>query len=484
MSRKTSRNKSRYKSVTTSGSPERAITPTQTDQTGVAPTLRGGRQTQPVNPNPFANFAYNFIPRRQWQQFDLNRLIETQLTPLQILELLADVNPEISLAVWNQIRMVMTAWSYTVTTPNGTRELKSAKARLDEFINSINPDSGGIDAIIASWVFTTFLQGAVAGEVVLNETLNDVTDIVAVQPHTIHFSRDGVTQKLIPYQVQSLLSGQNAAFAGYFVRLNPLTFGYIPLDAPPDDAYGRPPAASALQMVVFQMQLLRDLKQAAHVNAWGRVSIEVVEEKIKASVPAKLKQPGNEKELQRYVDDVISSIIASYSRLQPDDAFVHTDSIQINAVDYSGKTFQFDALLKVINAELYRALKQLPVFMGSNEGTTETHGTVQLKIYVSGITSIQKIICALLNKFSNVALRVWGIYGVAKWSFENPIPELKLDQIQADQAEAEHVAYLRDQGWISQDEASIRITGSPAVSPVPLSQMQTNITDGVTTGVN
>ena len=58
------------------------------------------------------------------------------------------------------------------------------------------------------------------------------------------------------------------------------------------------------------------------------------------------------------------------------------------------------------------------------------------------------------------------------WEFEAPRANDRMKDTQADAAEAQLSAFLRDQGWITQDDASIRVTGSKAVAdpkptPVP-----------------
>jgi hypothetical protein len=487
-SKRRQQNKLRNVRIVTSGSPDRAlatpVTPSTTPtndrtyyQTGdQPPPIRGGRQTQPTNVNPLGMLGYAFLPRRQYQDIDLTDFsrIGNGITAQQMLEMFADLSPEVGLALWNTVQLVNTGYKYQVKTKDGKRDLTRAKALLDEIIDGLNKDAGGIDAIIDSFSITAFLQGAVAGELALTEDLQDVQDFYSVQPWSIHFERDG-NQNLIPFQqqVMGVASGtQGFGVGGFpFKRLNPVTFGYIPIHATPDDPYGRPPAAPVLQLIAFDLQLLKDIRQAVHVNAWGRIHIKALEEIIFKNIPAKLKADPTGQAQRKYMNDFLASIATSYSTMKADDAFITTDSVEVAPIDSSGKMLQVDAIVRMLERRLIRALKQLPVLMGSNEGTTETHGTVQMDIYAAGIKSLQKSIANLLEKLLGVALQVYGISCKVIWEFEPVRATDRLADAQAELVESQLAAYQRDQGWITQDEASIKVTGSESVAEPKVAQL-------------
>jgi hypothetical protein len=439
------------------------------------PPLRGGRQTQPTNVNPLGMVAYAFLPRRQYQDIDLNDLtsLGNQITAQQLLEMFADLSPEVSLALWNTVQLVNTGYKYQVKSKDGKRDLSRAKATLDELVDGLNKDGGGIDAVIDSLTITAFLQGAVSGELALTEDLQDVIDLYAVQPWSIYFERDG-NQNLVPFQSQTIMlsnPAQGYGTGGYpFKRLNPVTFGYIPIHAAPDDPYGRPPAAPVLQLIAFDLQLLKDIRQSVHANAWGRIDISIIEETLLKNAPSFTADPSGQKKRQ-WVANQITAFKESYDQIKPDDAFIHSDAVKVTSIDSSGKTFQIDAIVRMLERRLIRSLKQLPVLMGSNEGTTETHGTVQMDIYAAGIKSLQKTIANLLEKLLGVALQVYGISAKVVWEFEPVRATDRLADAQAEMVESQLSAYQRDQGWITQDEASIKLTGSEAVAEPKVAQL-------------
>ena len=311
-------------------------------------------------------------------------------------------------------------------TPDDTNELTEGRELLNRLIERFNRQYGGLDSIIDQFIICVCTQGAFSAELVLSEDLEEVSDLVPVQPWTIHFQRDGYSQELVPFQKQVLtystlgpdLTGSYSTGAFPFKRLNPLTFVYIPIDQVVDDPYGRPPFAPALQIITFYLQLLQDLRQSVHMAAWGRLHIKALEEQIMSFAPSSVKTDATGQRQRQFVKDQLQSIRDAYNTLQPDDAFISTDNIQIESVDFKGGTLEVDGILRAVERLMIRALKQIPVAMGSNEGTTETHGTVQMQVFAKAISSFQNKICSALDRLFRVALEVYGIRGIVRTSFE------------------------------------------------------------------
>jgi hypothetical protein len=473
---------------------------TVADALGVVPGMLGGkpRQTQPSNANMLSSLPFAFIPRRSYQGMDLTTIQAGAYSPQQLLELLADAWPELSQALWNILRLAAAEWRYAVKTPDKTSDDPVGKAELDQILGRVNANWGGFDALINQWVACVALQGACAGETIPTEDIDDVWDIVTVQPWSIFFQRDD-EQRYVAYQWQPMTAatgatGQSGTMTGGskpgvfdptakqpspaemllkgaansnggYRALNTVTFAYVPLDADVDDPYGRTPFGPVLQLVVWDMQVIKDLRQWSHVNAFGRVDVKVVQEAAAAMMPPMVR--ANKKEARLWLRKYLEDIQSTYNGLGPDDTYIHYDNVEVETKDPSGKTFDIDKLIKVLERRLFRALKQLPILMGSNEGTTETWGTLQMEVYALGIANIQRTVASLIEKLLNVALRLRGFNSVVEFEFETLRATDRGQLALAEWQEAKNAAFMRDQGWITQDEASIRITGSEAVADAP-----------------
>lgn len=473
------------------------------------PPLMGGRQTLPTNPGLFG-YPYNFLPRRAWHGVDLTDIRDvTLLNPQQILDMLADLSPEVSQAVWNNLRMVNSGWKFNVKTKDGTKELPKGKELLEKLLRQFNAKFGGINMVIGQLIFSLYLQGAAAAELVLSRNLEEVVDFVAVQPWTIYFQRD-ITQNFAVYQLQTLAYPNQAA--GYnqnasgnsnppapgvsakvgdkipqalnstantvanaatmstfpFRRLNLTTFTYVPLDPSIDDPYGRSPAAPVLQLILFDIQFLRDMRQSVHMSVWGRLHMQADEDKMLANAPALVRNdPTGDLQLQ-YLTQRLAYLQEAYEKLAPDDAFISTNAVDLKGVNFAGGTLQIDNIARFIERRVIRALKQLPVLMGSNEGTTETHGTVQYEIYANGIRSLQNIVAGIMDDLLTVALEFYGIDGRCEWEFEPVRSVSRQDAANALKAEMDNLDYQVQRGWITNDDAAIQVTGSKAVTKLSI----------------
>ncbi|MEP9408557.1 phage minor head protein [Peribacillus frigoritolerans] len=387
-------------------------------------------------------------------------------TVMQNLKMIRDMNPDASMAVWNFLRLANNSHELEAVGPNG----KPEKASTD-LINSLAQRvgaiyGGGTDQLINVLLLTALTQGAVALEVELNEDLTDVVDFHAVDPSKLDYRRDKETGELELVQKQA---------DGSYKVLNQEQVFYRPIDPDVDDPYGRSPILPVLQVVFFQMEILRDLKRAVHHQGWQRFDITVVEEAIMNNLPDEIKMAGPD-EVSRYVSSYIQDIQDQMSHLEPDDDFFHTDSVQISTAGGGNNRGSMDVtgVIEVINQQVVTSLKQLPILLGRNDGTTETHGTVQWQIYVSGIESLQRAIKRLLERAYNVALDIYGKPRRAKLTFNSLRVNDRLKEAQAEEVETRVKISQYNQGWIDNDEAANEMVGHNAVDEPKQQQVPVN----------
>lgn len=449
------------------------------------------RQTLPTNANVVGLLPWAYLPRRQYGDIDLASLPQLAFSPQQLMELLADASPEVSLALSNDLRLASAGWSYEVRTPDNSDALPEAKAAVDALLVGVNRYGGGWEAVLNQWCMTAALEGAACGETIPTAGLDGVADITPVQPWTIYYQRN-LEQDLIPFQWQpmianaaglylphtseavpspsmaaALLAMGAASATGYtgFRLLNRETFGYVPMEAFVDDPYGRMPYASVVQTLSFLAQLLKDLRQWAHVNAFGRMDVSVLLDGVDKAIPPAVKS--NPEERLKFLQGYLAQIQASYNAINPDDTFVHYDNVSVTGVDAAGQTLAIDGIINVIEDQMFRALKQLPILMGSNRGTTETWGSIQMEVHALRIRALQTCVASLASHLLTVALRLIGVTGVVHFEFEAIRATDKIKDATAEKIAIQNAAAKRDEGWITQDEASLEVTGSEAAGPAP-----------------
>jgi hypothetical protein len=407
-----------------------------------------GRQTTPRG-SMFGAFPYNYIPRRNYEKYDITSLEQSYLSASQLLALLPDLSSDIGLAVWNVLRLGSTGFNYTVKDPAGQDDA-DGKSILDGLLGRINQHGGGLTGLIVQWLQCGFLQGAISGEAALVESLQDIEDLYVIDPSTISFKRDENTMLQMWHTPPTGSANK--------ILLNPEKSWYIPIDPWVDDPYGRPPAAPVLQEVWFDVMLIADLRKVVHNQGWPRIDIKIIEEVLTNTAPAFVKN--DPEKFADWLNDRLAEIQTAYNDLQPDDTFVHYDSVEINESESGGKIFDATSVIRVIERRMTKALKQLPILMASNEGVTETHGTVQWQIFVAGLRSLQEPIGFLMSKMLQLSLEVLGRQGSVECWFEPIRTTDRKADADAESIEIKNAITKWAAGFQSWEESSIEVTGS------------------------
>ena len=402
----------------------------------------------------------------------VNRRTALSAASLQMMRSMRDYNPDAALALWNMIRLAtkiedIQVYHYApdLTEDEWDTDLEGQQRirELDERQIVGGEYGGGLRAIAGVLVLTLMTQGAAALEVALTDDLRDVEDFCPVDPWLVTFQRD---ERRVARPVLNLIHGAP-------VPLNEVQFRYVPLDPEVNDPHGRSPMWPALEAVMFQTEVLRDLKAVAHNQGYPRIDVSVVEEIVIQNLPPHLKGPGQEDDLKDWLDGYLTDIASAYEALNPDDAFVHWDWLQVNMTG-PGKggagSLDIQALIRVVEAQVIAALKSLPILLGRNEGTTTTHATVQWQIYADSVEAVQDVVQKMLEWACNLTLRVWGRQSVCRITMERPRKSDRYQEAQADQIEADTWFKKVLYGWATNDEAAQATVGHDAVGEMALPQ--------------
>lgn len=405
--------------------------------------LQGGKQTQNKWERQF--MWYNGpIRRSEYRTKDI----------MDSLRMIRDIDPDASMAIWNFIRLGNSGHELECLKPTGKPD-KPAQEILNEIAKKVGKMyGGGTDQLIGVLLLTAITQGAIALEVELTEGIDDVVDFHAIDPSTLDFRYNKEEKNMELVQKQD---------NGEYKVLNQEQVFYFPIDPDVNDPYGRSPILPILQIIFFQVQVLSDLQKVVHHQGHARFDISVVEEAIMKNIPPHIQ--GDAAAVQEYVQGYINEVQKMMSELNPDDDFFHTDSIKVDTVGgVQGKSMDITKVIDVINQRVTTALKQLPILLGRNEGTTETHGTIQWQIYVAGIENMQRGIKRLLERAYNVALQVHGKQSKARITFNS----IRVNDREKE-ANAENIETMTKQsqvmaGWIDNNEAAQHMVGHDAVA--------------------
>ncbi len=438
--------------------------------------IAGGRQTQPQNYNPFGGMPYSFVPRRLLSGMDLSQYHASDFAPWMLMQILADSHTDVGLALWNVLRLGTKGFSYDVKDLAGQDD-PEGKALLDNLVPRLNRKAGGIKAIHIQQMLAWYLYGATCGELALTEDLRDVLDLFPVNPFTIMFHRDAITQDLVMYQQQLFQASKTGAAkaapvigsatgGGGYRALNDEMVQYIPCDPTIDDPYGRIPSATVINEVFFDIGFLADLQKIVHGVGAPKYVVTIIEEIMSKTCPPAIKNDSTK--YAAWLDARLGEVSDAFNGLEPDDALVVYDNVTLDIASAKSGTNILGLvtpLTRAIERRIIKALKMMPILMASNEGTTETHGSVQFEIFAEGIASAQEAIASMDARFFKLYLQLMGRQCLVTCEFAAIKTANRLVVANAENKEIINAALKEALGYQSHDESSIEVTGSAAVGP-------------------
>jgi hypothetical protein len=440
-----------------------------TTQTGHVATT--GQRFRISQDNPTINYLQGltilapFDPEKRWRNLSLDESALDHISTAELGDLLAGLSPEISCALWHYVRLANPGWEVKAfqlgTTSEGID--KPAQAALDKFLHAdLRELYGTTDLQIDRLFINAFLRGAFQAELVLDNRGKLPIDLALPDPQWTYFrialdpQRGPVWQ---PYQFQH----------GRPVPLVWETIRYIPIDPLPASPYGRAMIQPAVFTTLFAISLLHDLKRVVQQQGYPRIDLTLDLENLAQSMPADLAD--DPKRFQEWVDSLVQDIGRAYAALQPDDAYVHTSNITVGRPVGTLDTSSLGAIDKVIaylDRQAVRALKTMPLLMGINEATSETHANRQWEVFVAGIKSHQHTAEQLLEHLLTLALRVQGIQARVEFRFAEVRAAELLRDAQVEALNLANAALSYALGYRNQDEAAMAGVGkAKADQPEP-----------------
>lgn len=390
----------------------------------------------------------------EWSAFNLDSDTLRRMLPEKLLELLANLSPEISKALWDFLRFSNAGWTATAMRPSGKMPGTAAhQAALDAFLATLKERYGSVDIILNRLFLSAFLRGALFAELVLDKSGTTPLDIATPDPATARWKRVSDPDLGVIFQLGQWQGGQ-------FVALDRPTVRYLPIDPLPGHPEGRAIASPAVFCAVFMLALLHDIRRVVQQQGYPRIDISVMMERVIASMP---QNDARDPEKQSaWVDDTIARIQAAYECLEPDQAYIHTDDSVINrpvgALD-SSSLGAVTGIIEALERMETRGTKSMPLLMGTNQTGTETQSTREYEAFVAAIKAIQHLCESLLEHLCTLALRAQGIPAVVQWRFaEVRAAELQRDATTEGMQLANTITKY-DQGYISQEEASLSAVG-------------------------
>jgi len=375
----------------------------------------GRRTTDALTSTIASSNIFTYVPRQfqEYHRYDLTQL--SKLNSCDIIRLLVYVEPTVSHAFSNYLRVFDSGYFLTARKPNGKIH-DQGQAYLDGLIDRLNnPNRQGFsfDQSLSNFYLqcasSVLLDGAVSAEMAFDENYR-VMGLYPVDPMTIDFKWDGK----ISYPVQG--SGFSE------VSLNYRNFFYIPVDPIAGDPYGTNQVLSAIQAVMNKLRLLQDFARALQNLGFDRIDVSINQEQALAAAKTQGKTKLDEQ--TAFLEKVFKDTETAMENLAVDANPVHYDTLTLSAL--GGKNIQaganLQAIVDVLMADIASAMKSYATILGKRfGGGTEGYTSIEALLFIQLIVGFQSIVERLLERMFTLALQVEaGIQAYADWEWYEP----------------------------------------------------------------
>jgi hypothetical protein len=397
-----------------------------------------------------------------WRLIEVDSETLKKVSAPKLLQMMCDLSPEISRAVWDFLRLCNPGWEYSARKPGAKTENPRARAIIDDFILTLNDLYGTIDVVFGKMFLAAFIRGSICLELVLDDAATTAVDLATPDPIAIRFKQVFDPVRKAVWQIGQWVNGK-------WVNLDLPTIRYVPIDPFPGTPYGRPIAAPALFSSMFMLGLMHDLRRVVAQQGYPRLDVAIDLEALSAIMPADVAT--DSAKIKAWVDEIIDEVKKAYSRLAPEDAYVHTSVVTINrpvgAVDVQALG-AIDGLFKALERMCVRALKTMPLMMGLAEGMSEANANRQWEITAAGIKSIQHYGEAIIGRLLEVTCQAQGEQAVVEFRFSELRTAELMRDAQVKQLEILNARDMYEAGAIDIDEMAELICGHKAVARKPI----------------
>jgi hypothetical protein len=408
------------------------------------------------------------------------RLIPDEASAVDFLK---RVNPDVSMAVWNFVRLANQGNEmsfYALVDKEKKTKLTNLDAEWREFAARINEISNsGLDGLVDQFHQSSFLLGAQGCEVEVTEDRKDIYDVYPVIPQTIEWELLEINGRKtwVPYQY--------AGFKKVYLDKKHANFFWVPSDPDIGDPRGTLQLTPVLQAIDFQMQILQDLQAVLHHQGWPRDDYEINLERMMTYCPAHIKS--NPQELEKWLKSQYNNVANTLQNIKPDSDIVHFDDVKRNPGTNGANARSLDvrAISELVDTQTLSGLKQMAIFMNRNQGVTESWGTVQFRIFCSGIASCQRGSKRLVEEIARLWLRVKGYQAVPVFTHNTIDWNSEEQRMTVNLLKQKFYAIAQLMGWIEGDEAAQEVMKAEKATGAPAENMRvtfSNDSNGVSEG--
>lgn len=317
-------------------------------------------------------------------------------------------------------------------------------------------DKLAIDQLLEQCLLETLLTGGLVNELVLNKVR--MPEKIVVAPYETIEWKNG-KQKKFPLQNRS---------QGDPVELDLPNVFVAELHRQANRAYTDSMFAAAVNQTYSFAEFLQEMRRAVRRQGHGRMVLVISLEQVMEALPEEIKS--DPAKLQAALDGVKNTISTELAGINPEDALVVYDSVDVQMLKGEGEKADYVPLIEAQSGQLATSLKTPPSILGLRlEGSQSLSNTESL-IFLKTANSIRRPTEVNMSRILTLAARLYGadVYVEFKFKPINLRPDSELEAFNT--MRQQRVLELLSEGFMSDDEAAWELDqwprppGAPALS--------------------
>lgn len=366
-------------------------------------------------------------------------------------------DPDVSAAVNAFLTVADTEPVFTVRDENGEFD-RAGQLELNKILAAITTRfdyskgflmKPSVRALSESMRYMLLLRGGIGNELVFDKTQvpNEIRHV------------DMTTVEWFEKEPNMFIPQQRAPASNEEILLDVPTFFVSFFRRDPTSIYTYSPFVSAINTVAARQQVINDLYRIMQITGFPRIEATVLEEVLLKNAPAGVQSDGTKQ--QAYIQGEISRIQSTLSNTSPDQALVHTDSVEMKMFNDKnpGNALNIDSIIGALNAMNQAGLRSMATILGRGESGVNT-ASVEARVFSMHAEALNEPIAEMWGNMLTMALRVVAKSQSKVTCTFQPVelrPETELEPMKA--LKASRLRQDLSDGIITDDEYHLEMYG-------------------------
>ncbi|AJD82902.1 hypothetical protein PJWF_00008 [Achromobacter phage JWF] len=184
----------------------------------------------------------------------------------------------------------------------------------------------------------------------------------------------------------------------------------------PTSMYTYSSFVSAINTIAARQQVINDLYRIMKLTGYPRMEVTVMEEVLRKKAPAELHTDAAK--MDEYIRAQLQTISSAVAGIRPDQAFIHTDSIETGMLNEksAGMTLDISKVIETLNAQNQAGLRTMATILGRGNSGVNT-ATVEARLFTMNAEELNNPVADLFASALTLAIRLQGSASTVEVSF-------------------------------------------------------------------